>query len=67
MKKAKRKFHGKTENMGRPPMKAKDRRSKRITVWITCSEWAAIKRAAKGSGLTLGEVLAGPWRPRGGN
>ena len=66
VKKAKKKFHGKTENMGRPPMKPKDRRSVKITVRFTGEEAARLAAEAKRSGRTMGAVLAGPWRSRRG-
>lgn len=61
MEKKKRKFHGKTENMGRPLL-GFEKRSKVVICRITPTERARLKGEAKRTGLTMSEVLMKPWR-----
>ncbi len=64
MARKKKIFHGKIENMGRPPKNPVDRRSEVVNVRITSGERAVLEREADKTGETLSEVLMRPWRKK---
>jgi hypothetical protein len=50
------------KKMGRPPIKPENRRSYLVNVRITEAERLRFERMAKKQGLTISELLMGPWR-----
>jgi hypothetical protein len=52
----------KTSRMGRPPMKAEERRSKLITLRFTAAEYRQLARDAQAAGRTIAEHLRRCWR-----
>ncbi len=54
----------KQSRMGRPPMKAEERRSKLITLRFTLAEYRQLARDAKAAGRTVAEHLRQCWRDR---
>jgi hypothetical protein len=47
---------------GRPPKAPEDKRSKRIPVWVTPSEWDALAELANATNCTKSELLMEPHR-----
>jgi hypothetical protein len=54
---------GKTR-MGRPPVKAEDRRDRFVTVRFTTAEYRQLARDAKAAGRTVAEHLRRCWEER---
>jgi len=50
--------------MGRPPLKAKDRRNKVFTIRFTQGEYRDLMHDAKAAGVTVTEYLRQCWRER---
>ena len=48
--------------MGRPPKKAKDRRSKPVTLRMVPAEHKELVTDARRAGLSISEYLLGCWR-----
>ncbi len=48
--------------MGRPPLKAKDRRSKVFTIRFTRDEYKDLMADAKAAGVTVTELLRQCWK-----
>lgn len=48
--------------MGRPPLKAKDRRSKVFTIRFTQDEYRELERDARTAGVTVTELLRQCWQ-----
>lgn len=48
--------------MGRPPLKAKDRRSKVFTIRFTHEEYRDLISDAKAAGVTITELLRQCWK-----
>ena len=48
--------------MGRPPLKAKERRSKVFTIRFTQDEYRDLMRDAKAEGVTVTELLRQYWK-----
>ena len=52
---------------GRPPKKASDKQSERVTVNLTPAEWQRLQQLAEEEGLPLAELIMRPWREKGGS
>jgi hypothetical protein len=51
--------------MGRPPMKAADRRTHCVMVRLTPAEYRRLSDEAKAAGVPLALYIMGPWRSEG--
>jgi len=51
--------------MGRPPLPASKRRSKRVLVCLTPADYRKAKAAAKAAGVPLATFLATAWKREG--
>lgn len=61
----KKKPRNQWRRMGRPPLSAKKKRSRGITVRMTPDEHERLQAEARKQGLTVSELLMRPWRGRG--
>lgn len=57
-----RKIQGKA---GRPPKPVGEKQSKRITVYLTPSEYQRFQELAEKEGVSLAELVMRPWRDIG--
>jgi len=51
--------------MGRPPLKAKDKRTKFVTLRLKPSEYKQLEQEAKAKGMSLSNYLKECWKKRG--
>lgn len=50
------------KRMGRPPKRPAERRSVEVNVSMTRAERALLRKRAKALGVSVSELLMGPWR-----
>ena len=53
------------KKMGRPPMKAKDRRGKLVTMRLTPADHKRLVKEARAAKMSISDYLIGCWKGKG--